>query len=139
MPYQAPYKESKESTAASALAVEGVLFTVQNSVQILHGKMLPKCSKNGPRNRTKSTKTQKNPPQNPDHHFEHALFSHFHSFFGTPKPQKTYVLLRKSDDFQKILTTVENPYGKGDATEKIMDVLKNETIPIGLKKTFYDL
>mgnify|MGYP001425139968 CR=1 FL=1 len=43
------------------------------------------------------------------------------------------------DDFQKILTTVENPYGKGDATEKIMDVLKNKTIPIRLKKKFYDL
>ena len=44
-----------------------------------------------------------------------------------------------SEDFQKILTTVENPYGVGDATEKIMDILKNHVIPKTLKKEFYDL
>ena len=44
-----------------------------------------------------------------------------------------------SDDFQKILTSVENPYGAGDTTEKIMDVLKNHAIPETPKKEFYDL
>jgi GDP/UDP-N,N'-diacetylbacillosamine 2-epimerase (hydrolysing) len=44
-----------------------------------------------------------------------------------------------SEDFQKILTTVENPYGVGDTTEKIMDILKNHVIPKTLKKGFYDL
>ncbi len=43
-----------------------------------------------------------------------------------------------SEDFQKILTTVENPYGAGNATEKIMDVLKNHTIPDPPPKEFYD-
>ena len=42
------------------------------------------------------------------------------------------------EDFQKILTTVENPYGAGNATEKIMDVLKNHTIPDPPPKEFYD-
>ena len=44
-----------------------------------------------------------------------------------------------SEDFQKILTTAENPYGVGDAIEKIMDILKNHVIPKTLKKEFYDL
>ncbi len=44
-----------------------------------------------------------------------------------------------SEDFQNILTTVENPYGLGSATEEIMDVLKNHAIPETSKKEFYDL
>jgi len=44
-----------------------------------------------------------------------------------------------SEDFQNILTTVENPYGAGNGTEKIMDVLKNHVIPETPKKEFYDL
>jgi hypothetical protein len=32
-----------------------------------------------------------------------------------------------------------NPYGKGNAIEKIIDVLKNKNIPKELKKGFYDL
>ena len=44
-----------------------------------------------------------------------------------------------SEDFQKILTTVENPYGAGDGTEKIMDVLKSHAIPEIPKKEFCDL
>ena len=44
-----------------------------------------------------------------------------------------------SNHFQKKLLSIENPYGKGDATEKIMAVLKNEPIPQELKKQFYDL
>jgi GDP/UDP-N,N'-diacetylbacillosamine 2-epimerase (hydrolysing) len=44
-----------------------------------------------------------------------------------------------SKDFQKMLQSVANPYGEGDSTEKIMDVLKNEPIPKETKKEFYDL
>ena len=44
-----------------------------------------------------------------------------------------------SKDFQKMLSSVMNPYGKGVATEKIMDVLKNEPIPEEPKKKFYNL
>jgi len=44
-----------------------------------------------------------------------------------------------SEVFQKILPSVVNHYGEGDATEKIMDVLKNKAIPQELKKDFYDL
>jgi GDP/UDP-N,N'-diacetylbacillosamine 2-epimerase (hydrolysing) len=44
-----------------------------------------------------------------------------------------------SKDFQKMLQSVVNPYGEGDSTEKIMDILKNEPIPKETKKEFYDL
>ena len=44
-----------------------------------------------------------------------------------------------SEDFQNILTTVENPYGSENTTEKIMNVLKNHAIPETPKKEFYDL
>jgi len=44
-----------------------------------------------------------------------------------------------SKDFQQILPTVVNPYGEGNATEKIMDVLKQQSIPKETKKEFYDL
>ena len=44
-----------------------------------------------------------------------------------------------SKDFQKMLQSVVNPYGEGDSTEKIMDVLKNKPIPEETKKEFYDL
>ncbi len=44
-----------------------------------------------------------------------------------------------SEDFQKILTTAENPYGVGDAIEKIMEILKKTKIPDELKKEFYNL
>jgi len=44
-----------------------------------------------------------------------------------------------SEDFQKMLPSVVNPYGEGNATEKIMDVLKNKAIPQEPKKEFYDL
>jgi len=44
-----------------------------------------------------------------------------------------------SKDFQKMLQSVANPYGEGNSTEKIMDVLKNEPIPKETKKEFYDL
>ena len=44
-----------------------------------------------------------------------------------------------SDDFQKILPTIVNPYGEGDATEKIMDILNNSPLPEEPKKEFYNL
>ena len=44
-----------------------------------------------------------------------------------------------SEDFQKMLPSVMNPYGEGDATDKIIDVLKNTEIPQEPKKEFYDL
>jgi GDP/UDP-N,N'-diacetylbacillosamine 2-epimerase (hydrolysing) len=44
-----------------------------------------------------------------------------------------------SQGFQNILPSVVNPYGKGNATTKIIKVLKNMNIPKELKKEFYDL
>ena len=44
-----------------------------------------------------------------------------------------------SEDFQKIILMVVNPFGEGDATERILDVLKNQPIPKEPKKEFYDL
>ena len=44
-----------------------------------------------------------------------------------------------SEDFQQMLPSVVNPYGEGDATEKIMAVLKHQPIPKETKKEFYDL
>ena len=44
-----------------------------------------------------------------------------------------------SNEFQKNLHSVNNPYGDGDAIEKIMDILINEDIPKEMKKEFYDL
>ena len=44
-----------------------------------------------------------------------------------------------SRDFQGKLSKVQNPYGEGIATEKIMNVLINHAIPKELKKGFYDL
>jgi GDP/UDP-N,N'-diacetylbacillosamine 2-epimerase (hydrolysing) len=44
-----------------------------------------------------------------------------------------------SNDFQNILPLVENPYGNGEATEKIMEVLRDTILPEELKKEFYNL
>ena len=44
-----------------------------------------------------------------------------------------------SKDFQNILSKTDNPYGKGNATEKIMAVLRDSPIPKELKKEFYNL
>ena len=44
-----------------------------------------------------------------------------------------------SKDFLKILQLVENPYGKGDATEQIIEVLRKTLVPKEPKKEFYDL
>ena len=44
-----------------------------------------------------------------------------------------------SHRFRESLYSAKNPYGEGDATGKIMDVLNNHVIPKTLKKEFYDL
>ena len=44
-----------------------------------------------------------------------------------------------SENFQMILPSVENPYGTGNAIEKIMKVLIKVGIPSEPKKEFYDL
>ena len=44
-----------------------------------------------------------------------------------------------SEDFQKKLLSVKNPYGKGNAIKKILKVLKTTTLPNELKKDFFDL
>ena len=44
-----------------------------------------------------------------------------------------------SKEFQNVLSAVENPYGEGNATEKIMKVLRNSKVPKEPKKEFYDL
>jgi len=41
--------------------------------------------------------------------------------------------------FQKDLHSVRNPYGDGDAIEKIINILSNNPIPGEMKKDFYDL
>ena len=44
-----------------------------------------------------------------------------------------------SDDFQTGLSSVRNPYGEGNASEKIMEILLNTEIPTELKKEFYNI
>ncbi|MBT7901215.1 MAG: UDP-N-acetylglucosamine 2-epimerase (hydrolyzing), partial [Candidatus Marinimicrobia bacterium] len=44
-----------------------------------------------------------------------------------------------SKNFQNKLPLVKNPYGEGDAIEKIMNILLNQVLPEDTKKVFYDL
>lgn len=44
-----------------------------------------------------------------------------------------------SKDFQDILKLTKNPYGHGNASSKIIKILKNELPPKDVKKIFYDL
>ena len=44
-----------------------------------------------------------------------------------------------SKNFQERLKTVKNPYGGGNASDKIIEVLKREPLPKEMKKEFYDL
>ena len=37
------------------------------------------------------------------------------------------------------LKTVDNPYGKGEATNKILKIIKNKELPINTKKNFFDI
>jgi GDP/UDP-N,N'-diacetylbacillosamine 2-epimerase (hydrolysing) len=43
------------------------------------------------------------------------------------------------NSFQQNLKTVKNPYGEGNATEKIINILRSNPFPKSLKKEFYDL
>lgn len=44
-----------------------------------------------------------------------------------------------SKEFQDQLKYIENPYGNGNAAEKILDILEKSSIPLETKKAFYDL
>ena len=44
-----------------------------------------------------------------------------------------------SNEFQDELKTVKNPYGDGNATDKILDILTKQPVPKELKKEFIDL
>ena len=44
-----------------------------------------------------------------------------------------------SAEFQKLLTTVENPYGTGGASERIVRILEGASVNELLKKGFFDL
>ena len=44
-----------------------------------------------------------------------------------------------SKEFQQHLKTVQNPYGDGCASEKIVKVLKTVQLDEILKKSFYDI
>ena len=39
----------------------------------------------------------------------------------------------------QILKNVENPYGVGGASKKIVEILRTESLPENIKKEFYDL
>ena len=58
-------------------------------------------------------------------------------------PKKNHILevLKKADtvEFKAVLNKVENPYGTGYASKKIITVLKNYNLDNILKKSFYDL
>jgi GDP/UDP-N,N'-diacetylbacillosamine 2-epimerase (hydrolysing) len=58
-----------------------------------------------------------------------------------PNPKTINKAIEKlySKDFQERLMKVQNPYGDGCATEKIIDVLNNQPHPEELKKAFYEL
>jgi len=57
----------------------------------------------------------------------------------TKKSIKLAINKLYSRKFQKDIHSVQNPYGDGDATEKIMSILSNKPIPEEMKKDFYDL
>ncbi len=44
-----------------------------------------------------------------------------------------------TQEFQMKLKTVDNPYGKGEATNKILKIIKNKELPINTKKNFFDI
>ena len=44
-----------------------------------------------------------------------------------------------SEKFQKLVANVDNPYGDGNTTEKIMNVFRSTSLDNLLKKEFYDL
>ena len=44
-----------------------------------------------------------------------------------------------SDDFKKIISKVQNPYDRGSASQKIIDIIKKTDLNNILKKSFYDI
>jgi GDP/UDP-N,N'-diacetylbacillosamine 2-epimerase (hydrolysing) len=58
-----------------------------------------------------------------------------------PDRQSIIAALRRlySPDFQARLPTLRNPYGEGGASEKIMQVLRDQSLEAILKKSFHDL
>lgn len=44
-----------------------------------------------------------------------------------------------SQDFQSKLQSVENPYGDGQASDRIINILRTEKLPVDQKKIFYNL
>ena len=59
------------------------------------------------------------------------------------EPKKTSIekSIRKlfSKGFKELLANIENPYGKGDTTMKIIAILEKNVLPKSLKKKFYNL
>jgi len=57
-----------------------------------------------------------------------------------PKKESISNAIQKlfSQEFQKNLTNVQNPYGKPGASEKVVEIIKNTPLNSLLKKVFYD-
>ncbi len=58
-----------------------------------------------------------------------------------PEYKYIYMALKRlfSSEFQNMLSTVENPYGKGGASKAVVSFLEQMSIDGLLKKTFYDV
>lgn len=58
-----------------------------------------------------------------------------------PQRDMIFKALQKllSDEFQKELLNVKNPYGSGGASQKIVSLLSKLDFPIKIKKKFYDI
>jgi GDP/UDP-N,N'-diacetylbacillosamine 2-epimerase (hydrolysing) len=57
----------------------------------------------------------------------------------TKESIKSAIEILYSKKFKNTLKLVSNPYGEGNATKKILDVIKNNPLPEDIKKEFYDL
>ena len=57
----------------------------------------------------------------------------------TEESIKSAIEILYSENFRRTLKSVLNPYGEGNATNKILEVLKNNPIPTEIKKEFHDL
>ena len=44
-----------------------------------------------------------------------------------------------SKNFNDKLSLVKNPYGEGNASDKIISILEEKEIPLNIKKKFYDI
>jgi GDP/UDP-N,N'-diacetylbacillosamine 2-epimerase (hydrolysing) len=58
-----------------------------------------------------------------------------------PTQQSISGALNKAFDpyFRSMLTTTNNPYGSGGASEKIVEIIKNHDLKNLLKKSFFNL